>query len=206
MLLFVEKHFLRVRSCKDCSAMKIIAVASDIFRVLEVTSILHILVLVYLRLLSIRQPLSTDNRVIQLRKKLIMLIWMISLAIEIWVLISFHFEIYGMWWLVKISITMIVEAVPLIVITVMNFLLIRALKKKKQDDLHPERIISNKSAVIENYDRTTIAVKRLALFLLISYTPYFISRATGLVSLLICKGSTTCYFGNHLVRSILMYT
>ena len=132
MLLFAEKEFLHVDACKDCLAMKVIAVASDIFRVLEVTSILHILVLVYLRLLSIRQPLSTDNRVIRLRKKLIILIWMISLAIEIWALISFHFEIYGMWWLVKISTTMIGEAVPLISITVMNFSLIRALNKKKQ--------------------------------------------------------------------------
>ena len=182
--------------------MKFTLSISEFFsEALETTSILHVLVLVYLRLFAIRKPLCRENHIIQLRKKLIILIWTLPSTIQILRLLSFYLKMNDMLTFLSMFVTIFLEVVPFISIIVMYCLLVRTLEKKKLKNRNVNSNISNKSVFISNYDKTTLVVKRLVCFLLVIFTPYLILRHHQQWVGVICSYST-CDSGRLKVNTI----
>jgi hypothetical protein len=93
------------------------------------------------------------------------------------------------------------EVVPLIFIIVTNCLIMKTLKKKIHENKNSDLIISNQSFAISNYNRTTIAIKRLAYFLIFSLTPYLMYRSFVLLGFFTC-GFSSCDFGKTKVITL----
>jgi hypothetical protein len=169
--------------------MKIAWFGQEFFEALEATSVLHILVLVYLRYLAIRKPLSRDNLVIHLRKRLIILIWTISFAVETLAVIGGYFKILWIHWTAILFVLFCLEVAPLICIIAIDCLVVKTLEKKKRKD-ETDLMTSNRSFAISNYDSITLLHKRLVHFLLICLTPYLFYRLIGYIMGAVCIYST----------------
>jgi hypothetical protein len=191
-------------TCDDCLSMKIACLGQEFFEALEATSILHILVLVYLRLLAMRQPLATENLVIQLRKKLIILIWTISFAVEILALIGHYFDNFWVHWTADVFVLFCLEVAPLISIIVINCLVVKTMEQKRREMMSSDLMTSNKSFFISNYDSTALLHKRLVGFLLISLTPYLFCRLIHFIGTAVC-GDTICDVKNPKVIQFIKF-
>ena len=164
--------------------------ASEFFQALQTTSILHVLVLVYLRLLSIRKPLYQESRVIRLRKILITFIWVASFTVQILGIMA-DYCISSKWHdsyqYVNLANFIFVMAIPFIFIIIMSCLLVRTLNMKKHDAQNPNSIIATKSAAISNYDKSNKIVRRLVCFLLFSLTPHLIVKIAIHTGYVLCS-------------------
>ena len=163
--------------------------ASEFFEAMESASVLHILILVYLRLLAIRKPLSRDNHIIRLRRKLIILIWTISFSVEIFGFLCGYFWTPISYEIADIFQLFVLEVAPLIFIILTNCLIVKTLQKKMHETNISDLMLTNNSYAISNYDRSTKMVKILVYFLIFTVTPYLIFRAVGLIWVVICESS-----------------
>ena len=203
-VLFSEKQLLfsegfeSFRSCNDCLDMKIAWAGSEFFEAMEAASVLHILILVYLRLIAIRTPLSRDNRIIHLRKRLIILIWTISFSVKILGFLFGYFWIPLAYKVADIFQLFFLGVVPLISIIVMNCLIIRTLKTESRENKTSDLIISNKSFAISNYNSASKVVRILVYFLIFSITPYLLVHSFILKTGAICVYSS-CDIGKQKV-------
>ena len=161
--------------------MGIALAASEFFEAMQAASVLHILILVYLRLLAIRKPLSRDNHIIRLRKQLIILIWTVSFSNEILGGLCGYLVGPMAYKIADIFQLFILEVAPLILIILTNYLIVKTLQKKRCESKNSDMMISNKSFAISNYDKTTKMVTILSAFLFFTLTPYLIVRAIVLL-------------------------
>ena len=106
-------------------------VAITLTNILETASVLHVLVLVYLRFISIRNPLENKgNLVIKLRRVLIIVIWTITSVAQIGGLFADYIQDYELSSSIHISVISLMILV-LGSVVIMNYLLVRTLQGKK---------------------------------------------------------------------------
>jgi hypothetical protein len=159
--------------------------------VLELSSILHVAVLVFLRLWAIRNPLSYNELHIKMQYISIKMIGAISLLVNISATVAFMASLKNAYPIVREMNLHIFSTLPAIAILIMYVMLmyILKIKQRKKSETLKDMTASN---VDTKTTRMNSIVHRLVLFLLISYIPYLIWKEMfdGLV---VRKGGKTDY-------------
>ena len=138
---------------------------------LELSSILHVTVLVFLRLWAITHPMSYEEMHVKMRYISIAMIWVISILVQIVYTFSFFYGMKDVYPIVaKIGLTCF-STLPVLAIVCMYGFLLWKLKKKELKDKQNERTTSKAE---KRNQRMNAIVQRLVLFLLICYVPYLI--------------------------------
>ena len=141
-------------------------------RVLETSSCLHVTLLVFLRLLAIKKPLSYGEIHDKLRRISIIIIWIASITIQLVALIILIFE-QGEAYLYYKDVTLhIFHTFPVICIIIMYTLLIWTLEKKKRQ-IKDSRISMKQESINK---KMTLLVQRVVLVLIICYVPFLAWR------------------------------
>ena len=159
---------------------------------LELSSILHVTLLVFLRLLAVRDPLATPERRVKLRHVSIALIWTISLLLPTIFLIATLLDAGSFHKYFNIIYLNCFEIFPVICIVVMYYVLIRTLRKKKNENkdnsMGFKQIIQNSTA--DGYNKKMqLLVGRLVIVLLFCYVPFL--ACMNYFNFQIIKGSST---------------
>ena len=149
---------------------------------LETSSILHVLLLVYLRYCIIKNPMTNDGPV-RHRKVLLIVTWMIPIVTKLPILFlldSLHFHEL----LVYITVQFLIfstSSVPLII--GLYGKMIFTIKRKKQE--HLDTLNLCRTTTQKRFDdKTTRLISILVLVVCISYVPFLIDRTEFYVSLL----------------------
>ena len=148
-----------------------IEVATFVPDVLETTSILHVTLLVFLRLLAVTEPIKYKQIHISLRHKSIIITWTISLGVRLIGLMIQIFQPSFLLYYRHFSLHTF-NTLPILCIVMMYFKLMITLKKRKKI-LITMTENSRHSADLVNRKMTEI-VKRIVLALLICYVPFLI--------------------------------
>ena len=145
---------------------------------LEVSSILHVALIVYLRLMAVLQPMRTNEGIIAKSNYLLIAIWVLVIINNIFRFIFFAIDSkaalhmmdqFNFWVLVVTPVILIISFYVMLIFSVWK-------KKNSKENSIPEQARSNKEK--EN-TRTTKIVMRMVIILLLCYTPY-ISLLTNL--------------------------
>ena len=159
--------------------------------VLELSSILHVAVLVFLRLWAVRKPLSYDELHIKMQHVSIKMIWAISLLVNIAATVAFMVSLKKAYPIVREINLHLFSTLPAIAILIMYVMLMYIIKIKQRKNRKSLTDMTT-SNVDKNTTRMNLIVRRLVFFLLISYIPYLIwkEQFDGLVAR---KGGKTDY-------------
>ena len=145
---------------------------------LEVSSILHVALIVYLRLMAVLQPMRTNEGIIAKSNYLLIAIWVLVIINNIFRFIFFAIDSkaalhmmdqFNFWVLVVTPVILIISFYVMLIFSVWK-------KKNSKENSIPEQARSKKEK--EN-TRTTKIVMRMVIILLLCYTPY-ISLLTNL--------------------------
>ena len=137
-------------------------------RVLETSSCLHVTLLVFLRLLAIQKPLTYAELHGKLRYISIIIIWIISIVIQLIALIILIFEKGNVYLYYKDVTLHSFHTFPVICIIIMYTLLIWTLKKKKREIKDIRRSMEQDTI----NKKMTLLVQRVVLVLIICYVPF----------------------------------
>ena len=136
--------------------------------ILETSSVLHVALLVFLRLLAILTPFKYQEIHIKLRHVSIVIIWLISICIhliETVTSITFHMDFFSFPY--KYFVVHVFHTIPIVGIVIMYVGLLWILKKKrnqaKQNMTDVGTTINMKMALL---------VQRVVIFLLVCYVPF----------------------------------
>ena len=153
---------------------------------LEVSSILHVALIIYLRLMAVIQPMRTNEGMIAKSNYLLIAIWVLVITNNLFRFIFFAIDSKAMVGIMDQFNLWVLVVTPVILIILFYVLLVISVWKKKNGKENtfrtcehiPEQVRSKKEK--ENA-RTTKIVMRLVMVLLLCYTPY-ISLLNGLYS------------------------
>lgn len=137
--------------------------------ILETTSILHVTLLVFLRLLAITDPMKYKEAHIKSRHKSIIVIWLTSIIVRLIALLSqkYHSKVFFYY---RYFLLHIFHTIPIIMIVIMYGTLIMTLKKRSATLLTMTEQSQQLSDSINR--KMTIVVKRIVVSLLICYVPF----------------------------------
>lgn len=141
---------------------------------LENLSILHIALLVFLRLLIVRKPLSTAGRPLRHRKALLLMIWLMSIIVEMPV--PFLRRDPDFTALYRSIIFHVFSTLPVVLIVVFYIIMtfpIKSHKKQNEEALNE----ANTSMQRPKDSRTTLLISGMVAILLIGYLPYLVHRS-----------------------------
>ena len=146
---------------------------------LENSSILHVLLLIYLRFCIIKNPMRKDGPV-RHRKVLLIVTWMIPIITKLPIFFlwdNVHSLVYSTIQFLVFS----ASCVPLII--VLYGKMIFTIKSKKQE--HQDILNLSNTATDKRFDdKTTRIISMLVLFVCICYVPFLIQRTNSMVSIL----------------------
>ena len=143
--------------------------------VLEMSSCLHVTLLVFLRLMAIQYPLSYQTSNIKLRRASIIIIWILSILAQIIPLTVIYTCSKQIYTIVRLIFVQCCGTFPVISIVVMNALLIWTVKRRQKERLASLAPVATKStnAISESMSRRmTTLVQKLVAYLLLCYIPY----------------------------------
>ena len=137
--------------------------------ILETTSILHVTLLVFLRLLAITDPMKYKEAHIKSRHRSIIVIWLLSIIVRLVALLSqkYHSKVFFYY---RYFLLHIFHTIPIIMIVIMYGTLIMTLKKRSATLLTMTEQSQQLSDSINR--KMTIVVKRIVVSLLICYVPF----------------------------------
>ena len=146
-------------------------------KMLEMSSRLHITLLIFLRLLAIQFPLTFQDMHIKMNRICITIIWMISFIFSLIITLIGIFGKKEKYFLSKLAFLHISGTLPVIVIVVMNLFLLRTLRKRKHAINGPlqkeictlNRMDSSRTEVLNR--KMTGVVLKVVGFLLVCYIP-----------------------------------
>ena len=138
---------------------------------LEFSSILHVALLVFLRLMTLRNPLPQGECVIKLRRYSILTIWIISIVLNIIPFLSWVSKLKDVSEYFALVNLHCFGTIPVIGIIIMYGLLVWTVRKKQRQD---QNLFLGKddSTVEANNRRTTALISRVVMVLIICYVPY----------------------------------
>ena len=136
---------------------------------LEVSSILHVALLVYLRLMAVLQPTRTKKGIIAKSHYLLIAIWALVILSNLFRFIFFTIDLKALLHIIEQLNFWALVVTPIILIVSFYVMLVFSVWKKKngKEDIISEKPISKKEK--ENA-RTTGIVMRLVMVLLLCYT------------------------------------
>ena len=143
--------------------------------VLEMSSCLHVTLLVFLRLMAIQYPCSYQNSNVKLRQASIVVIWIVSILSQIIPLVVMYKSSRQVYTHVRLIFVHCCGTLPVIAIVVMNVLLISLVKNKQREialSIAPSISETLNSISESTSKRMTTLVQKLVAFLLICYVPY----------------------------------
>ena len=143
--------------------------------VLEMSSCLHVTLLVFLRLMAIQYPLSYQTSNVKLRRASIIIIWVLSILAQIIPLTVIYTSSKQIYTYIRLIFVQCCGTFPVISIVVMNALLIWTVKRRQREKLASLAPVATKStnAISESMSRRmTTLVQKLVVFLLLCYVPY----------------------------------
>ena len=145
---------------------------------LEVSSILHVALIVYLRLMAVLQPMHTNEGIIAKSNYLLIAVWALVIISNLFRFIFFAIDSKTVLIIMDQINFWALVVTPVILILLFYLMLIFSVWKKKnsKENTIPEQARSKKEK--EN-TRTTKIVMRMVIILLLCYTPY-ISLLTNL--------------------------
>ena len=137
--------------------------------ILETTSILHVTLLVFLRLLAVIEPMTYKEMHIKFRHTSIVVIWIMSIVVQTLALITQKFTSSAFFYY-RYFMLYVFHTFPIFCVIIMYFVLIHNLKKRNRGmDIMVDK--SRHFADSMNKKMTTV-VKRIVLALLICYIPF----------------------------------
>ena len=143
--------------------------------VLQTSSILHVAVLVYLRLLAILKPMSYKDVHEKVRKRSIPIIWVVSIASRLISVLTQIFEpmpkpFYAAYRYIALH---VFHTVPIIFIICMYVKLVWTLKKISEESNTTQATFTNVRNPKKSISKkATLLVQRVVLFLLGCYLPF----------------------------------
>ena len=143
--------------------------------VLEMSSCLHVTLLVFLRLMAIQYPCSYQTSNVKLRQASIVIIWTVSILSQIIPLVAMYKCSRQVYTHVRLIFVHFCGTLPVISIVVMNILLIWVVKNKQREialSIAPSISTTLNSISESTSKRMTTLVQKLVAFLLICYVPY----------------------------------
>lgn len=150
---------------------------------LENSSILHVLLLVYLRFCIIENPMTKFGP-IRHRKVLLIVTWMIPIITKLPIFFirdDFHYHEL----LVYMTIQFLSFSVPCVLLIIVLYgKMILTIKNKKQE--HQDALNLCRTTTEKRFDdKTTKLISMLVLFIVICYVPFLIQRTIFHVNLLV---------------------
>ena len=139
--------------------------------VLEFSSIMHVAVLVFSRLMAVRELSLTGKHRAKLYLFSVVTIWIVSATFNIIPLIALVLKWKNFYTNVRLLNLHCLSTFPVICIVVMYILLVHTVKKKRKREsmVIPDAITS---IMKENQQRMVIIVRRLVIMLLVCYLPH----------------------------------
>ena len=137
--------------------------------ILETTSILHVTLLVFLRLLAVTDPMKYKEAHIKSRHKSIIVIWTTSVIVRLAALLSqkYHTTVFLYY---RYFLLHIFHTIPIIAIVIMYARLILTLKRRSTNLITMTERSQQLSDSINR--KMAIVVKRIVVSLLICYVPF----------------------------------
>ena len=142
---------------------------------LEILTVLHVALIVFLRLNTIRNPLSRIDDIIKLRRYFIISIWIVSLVFSFLPTLASVFKLKEFYYYSKLFVWHSFGTVPVIGITGMYGLLIWTVRKNQGENKKRFPEVETVNAE-ENNRRMTLIISCLVTFLLICYIPHLVER------------------------------
>ena len=139
--------------------------------ILEISTILHVALLVFLRWKSIKRPLKEIKNEEIYRIAFVVIVWTISISACIIPVLFLAFEMFETFRYIKLVSFHCFGTIPVISIIVMWGLLMKVAKDRRMKDNH---VLSTEFLSIEesNHRRMVKIVHRLVIALLICYIPF----------------------------------
>ena len=139
--------------------------------VLEITSILHVTLLVFLRLIAITEPIKYKEIHIKIRHTSIITIWLMSFGVRIIAILSQKYK-PSVFFYYRYFALHIFHTLPVICIIAMYVILMKTLRRRNG---HLEIMVDNSRHLADSMNRRmTIVVQRIVLALLICYVPFLV--------------------------------
>ena len=146
-----------------------IEVQTFIPNVLETNSILHVMLIVFLRLLTIIEPIKCKEIHKNLRHKSIIVMWVVAFSVRSLALIIQMYK-PNAFWFYRYFLLHGFHTVPLLLIIIMYLILIKSLKNRSQTLEMMD--LKSRQAANQMNKKMTIVVKRIVFALLICYLPF----------------------------------
>ena len=141
--------------------------------VLEFSSILHVALLVFLRLISVLKPYQEETSINNLRRISIASIWILSVAFCVLPIISLTLKMKVVSTYVRLLTLHCFNTIPVVGIIIMWCMLMWVAKKKQVNDRQSYHRQSCDNSNPGSYDkRSAVIVRRLVIILLVCYLPY----------------------------------
>ena len=143
--------------------------------VLEMSSCLHVTLLVFLRLMAIQYPLSYQTSNLKLRQASIAAIWIVSILAQVMPLVAMYTGSKKTYIYVRLIFLHCCGTFPVISIVLMNVLLIWLVKQKQREialSIGPSISVTLNSISESMSRKMTKLVQKLVAFLLLCYVPY----------------------------------
>ena len=144
-------------------------------RALEFSTILHVALLVFLRLNTVRNSLSYGDSIIKLRRYMIIAIWILSIVFTFLPILASIFKMKELFYYSNLVNLNCFGTVPIAGIILMYELLIQYVKKKQRKNQTVFPGIETLKTQ-ENNRRMTLVISRGVIVLLICYLPYLVER------------------------------
>ena len=142
--------------------------------ILRTSSCPHVVLLVFMRLLAVSRPLTYTATRNKIRRRSIVIIWLISISAQLLVVMAQIFAAENIYVYYRNIYLHVFHSIPVISIVVMHVTLIRILERKNNSDA-----VTGLGGHAQSLDQSinmkmTIMVKRIVSFLLLCYVPFLI--------------------------------
>lgn len=179
MIVFVN-YIFTAKYGYNSSVMEVqiyVAVLYFPSKLLEMSSRLHVTLLVFLRLLAIKFPLTFQDMHIKMSRICITIIWMISFIFSLIITLIGVFGKKEKYFVSKLAFLHISGTLPVIVIVIMNLFLLRTLRRRNHTVNSPSqkqistlnRMDSSRTEALNK--KMTGVVLKVVGFLLVCYIP-----------------------------------
>ena len=147
--------------------------------VLEMSSILHVMLLVFLRLFAILKPMSYKKVHAKLRYTSIFLIWLTSILFHAAIRTALILKNETIFYYGNLLIILCCNTLPVLLIFIMYIMLIWALRGDKSRTPDPNTVRPSTTLVAREdmEKKMTLAIQRIVLVLILCYCPWLVWRA-----------------------------
>ena len=147
--------------------------------VLEMSSVLHVMLIVFLRLYAIMKPTSYKTIHVKLRYTSIIVIWLWSTLFHVAIRTSLVLKNETIFYYGNLFILLCCNTLPVVLILVMYVMLIWVLRgeKSRLPDPNTVRLSTSSTGTDDMEKKMTLAIQRIVLVLILCYCPWLVWRA-----------------------------